>query len=164
MKIRAYVVTGGLMLALFPLWGLAAAEVAIDNAYMKAYRVQESFDGTREFLEAAIGERGIKINNISHIGKMLDRTAQAVGTSNRVYVQAKAVEFCSAVVSREMMEADANNIVFCPYIIYVYELAAKPGEVYIGYRKPVGPGDKASLDKLAKVTELLEAIIGDVVE
>ncbi len=154
----------GLVLALLPTCGMAAPEIAIDNDYMKIYRVHDSFDSIYSFLEASIGDRGIKINNVSHIGKMLERTAEAVGTNKHVYANANALEFCSAIVSREMMEADVHNIVFCPYIIYVYELALKPGEIYVGYRKPVGPADAPSRAKLLKVTELLEGIINDVLQ
>lgn len=141
-----------------------AQEPLLERPYMKAYQVQGSYDEIFEFIKVAVADRGIKINNISHIGKMLDRTAEAVGASKAVYTQAKAVEFCSATVSRNMMEEDPHHIVFCPYIIYVYELKQQPGTVYVGYRKPdvsfAGKESKA----LAGVEKLLEDIIADAIQ
>ncbi len=151
-----------LALLLWPLGAMAQATVVLDNGALKVYKVKGDFAETFEFLQAAIGDQGIKINNISYIGKMLQRTAEAVGTGKEVYANANALEFCSAVISREMMEADPNNIVLCPYIIYIYELAAAPGELYVAYRKPEITGNEATRKALAKVTALLESIIGSV--
>ncbi|MDO7707479.1 MAG: DUF302 domain-containing protein, partial [Loktanella sp.] len=47
------------------------------------------------------------------------------------YDNADILVFCSAVLSRKMMEADPLNIAHCPYGIYV---ADRAGEVTIGFR------------------------------
>jgi hypothetical protein len=51
------------------------------------------------------------------------------------------MQFCSAVASRQAMEADIGNIAFCPYVLFVYEAADDPGTVVVGFRRlPEGGG------------------------
>jgi hypothetical protein len=71
--------------------------------------------------------------------------------------------FCSAKLSRAMMEADLGNIGFCPYVIFVYEAAARPGETVVGYRRPISGGGTAS-PVLAEIDSLLDAIAKDAVK
>ena len=54
---------------------------------------------------------------------------------------------------------DAANIAFCPYVIFIYEAVAKPGEVVVGYRAPMPRGDDRSKAALAEIDALLAAII-----
>ncbi len=71
---------------------------------------------------------------------MLERTREDVGSDKVLFIKADVYSFCSAKVSRSVMEADPMNIVFCPYDVFVAELADKPGEVVVGYRQfPEGP-------------------------
>jgi hypothetical protein len=59
--------------------------------------------------------------------------------------------FCSAAISRRVMEADPMNIVHCPYSIFVAEM---DGEVMIGHRAyPDGP--------MQEVEAMLDSIILD---
>lgn len=127
------------------------------------WTVKAKFADVREQIMAAIQNKGLKINNISYIGKMLIRTGKDLGFKKQVYTEAQAFEFCSATVSRAMMEADPHNIIFCPYIIVVYELADKPGTVYISYRRPIMHGSEASKKSLIAVEALLDAMIKDAV-
>lgn len=91
-------------------------------------------------LEDAIVNRGYVVDYHGHIGDMLERTAADVG-GRKLYRNAEFLQFCSAVVSRNAMEADIANIAFCPYIVFAYEAETKPGEVVIGFRElPTGPG------------------------
>ena len=97
---------------LFPVPAVAdGPQPALENPWMKAYRVEGAYEEVLDFVKLGIADRGMKINNVSHIGKMLQRTAEAVGANKTVYAQAKALEFCSAVVSRAMMEANPHFIV-----------------------------------------------------
>ncbi len=132
--------------------------------YMRLYSVQGSFEDVRDDLELAITGRGIKINNIAYIGRMLARTAREVGATRQVFVEAQAFEFCSATVSRATMEANPHNIVFCPYVIAVYVLPEEPDRVYIAYRRPELVGDAASRRALAAVDKLLADIVAEVVQ
>jgi uncharacterized protein (DUF302 family) len=117
-----------------------------------------SFADAREAVEMAITGRGFVINNVSHIGNMLERTGKDVGDGKKVFVQAEALEFCSATVSRQMMESDPDNIVFCPYIIAIYVVPEKPGEARISYRKTQIVGSAESKKALTAVNSLLDEI------
>ena len=129
--------------------------------YRKTFISKGSFDEVRDNLELAITGRGIVVNNVSHIGNMLARTGKDVGASVQVFEQAEALEFCSAILSRKMMEADPHNIVFCPYIISVYTLPGDKGRVYLSYRRPTLVGSAASRLSLQNVEQLLDEIVDE---
>jgi len=120
-----------------------------------------SFDDAKDAVEMAITERGMVVNNVSHVGEMLERTGKDLGNSRQIFLKAEALEFCSAVVSRKMMEADPDNIVYCPYVISVYVVPEKPHEVRVAYRRPQITGSPASQQALKAVDELLSGIIKD---
>ncbi|MDH5443905.1 MAG: DUF302 domain-containing protein [Gammaproteobacteria bacterium] len=134
------------------------------DSYMRMYVVNNSYEFVRDDLELAITGRGIKINNISHIGAMLARTGKDVGAKKKVFEHAEAFEFCSATVSRATMEADPHNIVFCPYIIAVYSLPGEKNKTYLSFRRPTLVGDKASRTSLQKVEDLMKSIVEEVAQ
>jgi len=111
---------------------LCAAAAAAD---VVSLQTKGSFGEVKENLLLAIQAGGFKIDYTAHIGNMLERTGKDVGATKRVYGSAEAFQFCSAVVSRKMMERDASNIGFCPYVIALYTLPDDPKTVYIVYRK-----------------------------
>lgn len=114
-----------------------------------------SFDDTTFALESAIVGRGLVIDYVSHVGEMLERTRADVGSDVVLFTNAEIYMFCSAAVSRQVMEADWHNVAFCPYGIDVIE---RPGEeVMIGYMRR----DAASM---APVNDLLSALVAEVVE
>lgn len=127
----------------------AAAEDAVIRRQADA-----SFADVREALVTAIENRGLVISYTAHIGDMLARTANDLGTREQIYQQAEVVEFCSASLSRKMMAADPHDIVFCPFSLAVYTLPGDEKHTWIAYRKASG---KAG----ALVTPLLEAIAGE---
>lgn len=129
--------------------------------YMKLYAVEGQFEDVRQDIEMAITDRGMVINNVSHIGNMLARTGKDLGDGETIFKQAEALEFCSATVSRRMMETDPHNIVFCPYIIAIYTLPAEKDRVYVAFRRPLPVGSDASRQSLLAVEKLLEDIIAD---
>lgn len=135
-----------------------------DGAYMTVMTKKGSFAEVREAVEMAITGRGFVINNVSHIGDMLERTGKDLGGSKQVFLKAEALEFCSATVSRQMMESDPDNIVFCPYIIAIYVVPSKPDEVRVAYRNAQLVGASASQKALKSVNELLSSIIKEAVE
>lgn len=131
------------------------------NDYMKLYTVEGKFEDVRLEIELAITDRGMVINNISHIGNMLARTGKDLGEGKQIFQEAEALEFCSATVSRRMMETDPHNIVFCPYIIAIYTLPAESNKVYVAFRRPLPVGSDESRQSLLAVEQLLEDIIAD---
>ena len=122
-----------------------------EPAGITLYQTDESFDDAAFGLETAIIGRGLVVDHVSHVGEMLNRTAGDVGATKQIYDRADVYLFCSATLSRRMMEADPSNIAHCPYGVFVYELADSAGTVQIGYREmPEGP--------MQEVEQLLDAI------
>jgi hypothetical protein len=140
------------------------AEKADPYAHMSMRRIESPYEYIVDDIKNAIAERGIKINNISHIGNMLARTAEAVGATKQVFAHAEAIEFCSSTISRATMEADPHNIVFCPYIIAVYSLPGEDDITYVSYRRPTPVGSPESRASIKAVEDLLEEIIKAAVE
>jgi len=145
-----------LLVALFV--GMQQSVMAVDDAFA-VFHKQASFADVKESIEMAIKGRGFVINNVSHIGNMLERTAKDLGSGKKVILEAEALEFCSATVSRQMMEADPNNIVFSPYIIALFVLPEKPKEVRIVFRKTQLVGSAASKKSLQDVKTIVIEII-----
>lgn len=128
------------------------------------YSADAKFDTVRDDLQEAIIAKGLVIDSTSYIAKMLDRTGKDVGSTKALYIdgQGQSFSFCSAVLSRKMMEADPHNMVFCPYTLVVYSSVAEPGKVYVAYRRPLLPaGSEAARAALKDVETLLDGIARD---
>lgn len=132
--------------------------------HSKTYTVKDEFNYVRDAVKQAINDRGMVITAVSHISNMLQRTAKDIGASKKIYVKAEALLFCSASLSRNMMESDPHNAVFCPYNITIYELADKPGTIYVAYRRPQLVGSDASKKSLQAIDKLLDSIIREALE
>ena len=152
------------IIAVFILLTGATQLAFADGPHMSVFKKQGSFSDVKEAVEMAITGRGFVINNVSHIGDMLARTGKDLGGRKQVFLDAEALEFCSATVSRNMMESDPDNIVFCPYIIAIYVLLEKPKEVRVSFRKAQLVGTAESQASLRAVNELLAEIIKEAVQ
>lgn len=137
-----------------PLTALAA------EGYTVLSKVQGTYQDVRDNLQMAIEGKGLKITNTNHIAEMLDRTGKDIGETRKIYENAEQFEFCSATISRHMMEADPHAIVMCPYSVVVYTI---PGDknVYLAYRKPAVTRNPALKKPLAELETLLSDIIKD---
>lgn len=125
--------------------GVALAGETMVTAY------DGSFEDATFAVETAIVGEGLVIDYVSHVGEMLNRTGADVGSDKMLFKEADIFVFCSAVVSREVMEADPMNLAHCPYGIFVAEM---DGKVLIGRRDyPDGP--------MEKVEALLDGIIAE---
>jgi uncharacterized protein (DUF302 family) len=123
------------------------------------YSRRASFEEVRDDLVFAIAGKGLVVDHESRINGMLERTGKDVGSTRRLYADARAFVFCSALVSRRTMEADPANVAFCPYTIVVYETLEQPGTVHVAYRRPWRPdGSAASKAALEEVAALLDSI------
>ena len=130
----------------------AAPAVTADQAV--TYPFEGSFDDAAFAVENAIVGRGLVVDYVSHTGEMLNRTGADVGSTKELFVEADIFLFCSAQLSRQVMEADPMNIAHCPYGIFV---ADQGGEVMIGYRTyPDGP--------MQEVQAMLDEIVKDAME
>ncbi|KGM89642.1 hypothetical protein rosmuc_00235 [Roseovarius mucosus DSM 17069] len=131
---------------------LATPVLAGDQA--TTYPYDGSFDDATFAVESAIVGRGLVIDLQSHVGEMLNRTGADVGSDVRIFDAADIFLFCSATLSREVMEADPMNIAHCPYGIFV---ADQGGEVLIGYRNyPEG--------EMQKVQAMLDDIVQEALQ
>jgi uncharacterized protein (DUF302 family) len=117
-------------------------------------KVNGSFIEAKESLIMAIENRGLVINYTSHIAEMLERTGNDLGSNRKIFGQAEIIEFCSAKLSRRMMEIDPHNIVMCPFSIAVYTLPGEKGTAWLSYRKP--QGNAAPI-----VAELLGSVVAE---
>jgi len=137
-----------------PLGALAA------EPYSALFKTQGTFEAVRDSVQSAIEGKGLKINHTNLIADMLERTGKDLGATKQVYTHGEQFEFCSAAISRAMMEADPHAIVMCPYIVSVYTI---PGDknVYVAYRKPAATKNPALKKSLAEVEKLLTEIIKD---
>jgi len=123
------------------------------------YSKRAKFDDVRDDLKHAIEAKGLVIDHQSMVGHMLERTGKDVGSGRKLYADAQAFVFCSAVLSRKTMEADAANAAMCPYSMMVYATAQDPGTVHVTYRRPWRPdGSAASKAALKEVEALLDGI------
>ena len=119
------------------------------------------FKEVKERVLHAIEGRGLVLNYTARIGAMLERTGKDIGSARPVYTEAEMLEFCSAKFSRDSMEADPRNIVFCPYGIAIYVLPKEPGQVYLAYRRQGSSGSGRSVQALRAVDNLLADIVGE---
>jgi hypothetical protein len=115
----------------------------------------------RDRVVMALENRGLVINYTAKVGDMLERTGRDLGRDRKIYNRAEVIEFCSATLSRDTMEADPRNIVFCPYSIAVYTLPQVPGTVYLSYRIPVAQGSGRSIRALRTVEKMLADVVGE---
>ena len=123
------------------------------------YSKRAKFDDVRDDLKLAIEAKGLVIDYQSFVGRMLERTGKDVGSARKLYADAQAFVFCSALLSRKTMEADAANAALCPYSVMVYATAQDPGTVHVAYRRPWRPdGSAASKAALQEVERLLDGI------
>ena len=132
---------------------LTIAASSVSAADMITYDTDQSFDDVTFGLESAILDAGLVIDHISHTGEMLERTRADLGSDITLFTTADVYSFCSAKISREVMEADPMNIVFCPYDIFVMVRPDTPDTTTIGFRTfPDGPMKQvgALLDGIAK--------------
>ncbi len=108
-----------------------------DNAIL--YEFDGSFEDATFLTKEAIIGQGLTIDYVSHVGEMLARTKNDVGGSKDIFQNAEAYLFCSASISRRVMEKDPMNVAHCPYSVFVIQI---PGDQTTGdegkifYRPP----------------------------
>ena len=121
--------------------------------------VTAPFDGTPDdadfVVTSTIEGGGLVIDYTAQVGAMMARTGVDLGFgASPVGPDARSSQFCSATVSRQVMEADPMNVAYCPYAIFVAEI---DGETVVGYRSFAEPS-------MAPVNGLLARILAAAVE
>lgn len=146
--------------------GMAPLSVATaeDGLGYRVHTKTGKFDNVRDDLKDAIINRGFVIDYVGHFNKMLERTADAAGSvsgsgAKSPYLNAEYMQFCPSKLTHEAVSATPFSIANCPIALFVYELAAEPGKVVMGYRLPVATPSKRMRDVNARLTELLDSIV-----
>ena len=133
--------------------GTASPALSDDGAVV-THTFNGSFDDATFAVENAIINHGLVVDGISHVGEMLARTKDDVGGSKDLFEAADLFQFCSAAISRKVIEADIRNIAHCPYRIFV---SSKDGAVTVGYlAMPEGP--------MKEVEALLDSILREAIK
>lgn len=122
MKVQAWVCLAAMLLA---------ASATADT--FRTVSLDADFDDVVFNVEIAVTNRGLVIDDISYVGAMLERTREDMGSDTVLFTDARIFSFCSASLSRDVMEARIENIKFCPYNIYIYQRTGSGAPVYIGY-------------------------------
>ncbi|MBM2576310.1 DUF302 domain-containing protein [Jannaschia sp. Os4] len=126
---------------------LLAAPAAADEI------VTIPFDGTADdadfVVASAIEAEGLVIDYVSNVGEMMERTGADLGLGpSPVGAGARSYLFCSATVSRAVMEADPMNMAHCPYAIFVAEIG---GETVVGHKRYADQSMAPVNDLLARI-------------
>ncbi|MGD9784283.1 MAG: DUF302 domain-containing protein [Hyphomicrobiaceae bacterium] len=148
--------------------------VAVNPASASESEVREKlkageFEAVLSDVKSAIVNRGYVVDYVGHLNKMLERTSEAVGSvtdsgAKSPYKDAQYLQFCAAKLTHEAISANPQSIVNCPYVVYVYELNAKPGSVHVGYRPPLSGPSKRSKAASEAIGKLLEDIVKEATE
>ena len=81
---------------------------------MVTYTTDQSFADVTFGLENAIVGEGLVIDATSYVGDMLERTKADVGSDVTIFLNANVYSFCSAALSRKVMEINPMNLIYCP--------------------------------------------------
>ena len=135
------------------IFATALMTTAASAQEFKKYTTDEAFDDVAFAVESAILSKGLVIDSISHTGAMLERTRADVGSDKVLFLAADVYEFCSASVSRQVMEADPDNFHFCPYAIRIDERPDTAGTVTVSHQTYSGT--------MEPVNTLLEGIVAE---
>ncbi|MDF1609516.1 DUF302 domain-containing protein [Hoeflea sp. YIM 152468] len=146
------------LLAAIPLLLCLAAGAQAAGEDVKIIESDAAFADVASGIENAILNRGYKVDYHGFIGDMLKRTADDVDAEKALYTDAEFFTFCSAVLSRKVMEAEIGDIAYCPYVVFAYEAAETPGRVAVGFRLLPEGGQRDA------VNALLSDIITDAAE
>ncbi|HTT36149.1 MAG TPA: DUF302 domain-containing protein [Burkholderiales bacterium] len=142
--------------AVLILWLMSAG--AADSLVVEA-TAHGSFEDVKQMLRLAIENHGLVVDHESNVGDMLERTGKDLGATERIYVRAQVLEFCSAAYSRRTMQADPRLLAFCPYGIGIYQLPGESDTVHLVYRRPWDGAGAAGAAALREVDRLLGAIL-----
>ena len=142
-------------------WLAGISLASAQNTDVVIRSTRGNFDDVKARVLHAIENRGLVLNYTARIGAMLARTGKDIGAAGQIYGEAEMLEFCSARLSRDTMEADPRNIVFCPYAIAVYTLPKDRNTVYVGYRRLAAFGSPQSVKSLRAAEQLVADIVRD---
>jgi uncharacterized protein (DUF302 family) len=147
------------LLVSFGLYVMIIANSVADGAVV-VRAIDGNFEDIRDRVAFAVESQGLVVDHTAKVGEMLARTGKDLGETRQIFGKAEVLEFCSALISRHMVQADPQLLAFCPYGIAVYTLPGDSLTTYVSYRRlvtdVVSPAQKSVLER---VELLLEAIV-----
>jgi uncharacterized protein (DUF302 family) len=152
-----------LLLAAALLFPAAAVPEPPASAPTIVYKASASYEDVKDAITMSVEGRGLIVREVAHVAEMLNRTGKDLGYPNDVFSQAENVEFCSALLSHEMIAADPSNATTCPLVVSVYVLTAEPEQVYVAFRRQVLAGEGvAPIEQ--KLFDLVDGIVREAIE
>ena len=102
-------------------------------AHMVRYTVASDFETIRDQVKDAITDRGMVINNVSHIGNMLERTRKDLGVGEKIYLHAEALEFCKQediyMYKKKIAIMYGNDTISEKYASLIVELSSRCNQI-----------------------------------
>ncbi|MBF0265980.1 MAG: DUF302 domain-containing protein [Gammaproteobacteria bacterium] len=147
-----------LIIALF-----ISGNVSAERQYVNTTIIEGEYHDVLSSVKEIIQGKGINIAHTLPAGDMLGRTGPAFNIKEKVYLNAETVEFCSAKISHQLVQANVENIVLCPFTISVYVLASDPKHVRISTPEPFIIDDK-SKEAVENMKTLVSEIIQEAAE
>ena len=160
---RAQTIVGAVLLALTCIAAPLGIAMAEDLAKPRHYQKSGNFEDVWKDLKDAVVNRGLVIDYVGHVDKMLERTSGAAQSvtasgSQSPYLHARYLQFCSSKLTHASVSANPYNLSICPYVVFAFEAKTKPGEIIVGFRRPIPGPSKLTRTAFAKIEALLEGI------
>lgn len=139
---------------------MMAQDAAADGAVV-VRAIEGRFEEIRARVVFAVESQGLVVDHSAKVGDMLERTAKDLGETGQLFGDAEVLHFCSALLSRRMVEADPGLLAFCPYGIAVYTLPGDPNTTYVSYRRMV---TELAVPRQKEVLQRIESLLESIVE
>lgn len=140
-----------------------------DNHEASGYsinKISAGFDDVFAELQDVVVNKGLVIDLVGHVDKMIERTAGVTKSvteagSKSPYKSAKYILFCSAKLTQRAVSASPENLGICPYIVFAYETKAEPGVTRVGYRQPILGASRTTKKVTKEINAFLQSIIDE---
>ncbi len=144
---------------------IASADSHTSPGY-SIHKINAGFDDVFNELKDVLINKGLVIDLVGHVDKMIERTADVTKSvteegSKSPYKSAKYVLFCSAKLTQKAVSASPENLGICPYIVFAYETKTEPGITRVGYRKPILGASRTTQNVTKEVNAFLQSIIDE---
>ena len=159
-RLASFALSAALLPAMFSAVALADTDGA---AATVVYQADGGYEDVKDAITMAVEGRGLIVREVAHVAEMLNRTGQDLGFPTEVFRQAENIEFCSALLSHEMVAIDPSNAATCPLVISVYVLSAEPEQVHVAFRRQTLAGEGAA-SVGQRLFELVDGIVREAIE
>lgn len=130
--------------------------------FLKRYAVKRALNDVRDDLRQALQSRGMIVLSTASITELVQDAHAPAGHPADTYTGGEVLLFCNLELLGEALRENPHTIVFCPFSIAVYVLAAQPDTVHVAFRRTLAPSGTPHLKAaLARVEEMLEEIVAE---